>query len=98
MDVSFFCPFFNIVSMFIVFIFRTYIKFYSKLQQKTQQPAARLQTVWCLFLETPSARVSYPELTPQHSAVARAGLPVERTRKIRMQVLLPDRASIWSSL
>lgn len=43
MDVSFFCPFFNIVSMFIVFIFRTYIKFYSKLQQKTQQPAARLQ-------------------------------------------------------
>lgn len=48
-----FCPFFNIVSMFIVFIFRTYLKFYSKLQQQTQQPAARLQTVWCPFLETP---------------------------------------------
>lgn len=43
-----------------------------------------------MLLESPSALLSYRETTPQHSAHRGAGLPVKRTRKIRMQVSLLD--------
>lgn len=48
-----FCPFFNIVSMFIVFIFRTYLKFYSKLQQKTEASCTLADSMVSFFGNPP---------------------------------------------